>query len=208
MDRELERKIKRMTDEGLKDLEFSAELKGKVREKVKRGKPYRRRWYAPLISILIVLLLVFIFAVVKGEKLGFIGSEWLSGFFANSSNFDIEFTPSHGPAISTFDGTIIRGDEVKPISFTKEERDKIYAKIESINFSEEMNLYKEEGCDMQPYGEFRVKVRINQDVYEHRYSGCKTTNDSRELDELREMMLDMIKKRPGYEEIVEPYLMI
>jgi hypothetical protein len=208
MDRELERKIKRMTDEGLKDLEFSPELKGKVLEKVKQDKPYRRRWYAPVISFLIVLLLVFIFAVVKGEKFGLIGSEWLSGFFANSSNFDIEFIPSPGPAISTFEGTITQGDKVKPISFTKEERDEIYRKIESMKFEEGMNLYKEEGCEMQPYGEFRVKVRINRDVYEHHYSGCKTTNDSRALDELWEMMLDMIKKRPGYEEMVKPYLLI
>jgi hypothetical protein len=208
MDRELERKIKEMTDEGLKGLEFSAELKGKVREKVKRQPPYRRRWYAPVISFLIVLLIVFVFAVVKGEKLGFIGSEWLSGFFANSSNFDIEFTPSYGPAISTFDGTITRGDDVKPISFTKEEREEIYMKIESMKFEEGMNLYKEEGCEMQPYGEFTVKVRINREVYEHHYSGCKTTNDSRALDELWEMMLNMIEKRPGYEEIVKPYLLI
>ncbi|MGR3762787.1 hypothetical protein [Rossellomorea sp. NS-SX7] len=208
MDRELERKIKKMTDDGLKGLEFSAELKDMVREKVKREKPYRRRWYAPVISFLIVLLLVFIFAVVKGEKLGFIGNEWLSGFFANSSNFDIEIIASHGPTISTFNETITREDKVKPISFTKEERDDIYAKIKSIGFEDGLNLPDGENCNYQPYGGYELKLRMNDDIYEYRYSGCYTTNDSRALDELWEMMLDMIKKRPGYEELVEPYLMI
>jgi hypothetical protein len=208
MDRELERKIKRMTDEGLEDLKFSPELKGKVREKVKRDKPYRRRWYAPIISFLIVLLLVFIYAVVNGEKLGFIGSEWLSGFFANSSNFDIEIITSHGPSVSTFDGTIIRGDEVKPISFTKEELDEIYAKIEEINFKEKKNLYSGENCTVTPSGRHMIKVRLNKEYFQYQYSDCRTTKDSRELDGLREMIMKMIKEKPGYEEIVKPYLMI
>ncbi|MCA1055927.1 hypothetical protein LCM10_13095 [Rossellomorea aquimaris] len=208
MDRELERKIKRMTDEGLKDLEFNTDLKKKVREKVKTVKPYRRRWYAPVISFLIVLLLVFFFAVVKGEKLGFIGSERLSGFFENSSNFDIEIIASHGPAISTFDGTITRGDEVKPISFTKEERDEIYEKIESIGFKKGLNLPDGENCNYQAYGGYELKLRMNDDLYEYHYSGCYTTKDSRAVDELYEMVIDMIKERPGYEEMVEPYLMM
>jgi hypothetical protein len=207
MDRELERKIKRMTDEGLKDFEFGHELKGKVREKLKREKPYRRRWYAPVVSLLIVLLLLFIFAVVNGEKLGFIGSEWLSGFFANSSNFDIEITTSHGPSVSTFDGTIIRGEEVKPISFTKEERDEIYAKIEEINFKEEKNLYSGENCAVSTAGRHMIKVRLNEEYYQYKYSDCPTTKDSRELDGLREMIIKMIKEKPGYEEIVRHYLM-
>jgi hypothetical protein len=208
MDRELERKIKRMTDEGLEGLEFSAELKGKVREKVKLDKPYRRRWYAPVISFLIVLLLVFIYAVVNGEKLGFLGSEWLSGFFANSSNFDIEIITDHGPSVSTFNGTIIRGDEVKPITFTKEERDEIYAKIEEINFKEEKNLYSGENCSVSTAGRHMIKVRLNKEYYQYQYSDCPTTKDSRELDGLREMIMKMIKEKPGYEEITERYLII
>lgn len=208
MDRELERKIKRMTDEGLKDLDFNSELKGKVRQKIKRDKPYRRRWYAPVISLLIVLLLLFAFAVVKGEKLGFIGNEWLSGFFENSKNFDIEINASHGPSVSTFDGTITREDVVKPLSFTKDERDRIFAKIESIDFEGGLNLPDGEGCNMQPYGGYEVKARIKGDVYEYRSSGCHTTADSRALDELWEMMLEMIGNKPGYEEMVEPYLIM
>ncbi|OIU70430.1 hypothetical protein [Rossellomorea aquimaris] len=208
MDRELERKIKRMTDEGLKDLDFNSELKGKVRQKLKRDKPYRRRWYAPVISLLIVVLLLFVFAVVKGEKLGFIGNEWLSGFFENSSNFDIEINASHGPSVSTFDGTITREDVVKPISFTKDERDRIFAKIESIDFEGGLDLPDGEGCNYQPYGGYDVKVRINKDNYEYQSSGCHTTADSRALDELWELMFEMIKQKPGYEEMVEPYYMI
>lgn len=208
MDRELERKIKRMTDEGLKDLDFNSELKGKVRQKIKRDKPYRRRWYAPVISLLIVLLLLFAFAVVKGEKLGFIGNEWLSGFFENSKNFDIEINASHGPSVSTFDGTITREDVVKPLSFTKDERDRIFAKIESIDFEGGLNLPDGEGCNYQPYGGYDVRVRINKEEYEYHYSGCYTTGDSRALDELWEMMLEMIKQKPGYEEMLEPYYMM
>ncbi|MEL3971998.1 hypothetical protein AAEO50_06890 [Rossellomorea oryzaecorticis] len=208
MDRELERKIKRMTDEGLEGLDFNAELKGKVREKVKRNKPYRRRWYAPVISFLLVLLFVFIYAVVNGEKLGFIGSEWMSGFFANSSNFDIEISTTHGPSLSTFDGAISRGDKVMPISFSKEERDEIYAKIEEINFKEEKNLNSGENCSNSTARIHMIKVRLNKEYYQYQYSDCPTTKDSRELDSLREMILKMIKEKPGYEEIVKPYVII
>jgi hypothetical protein len=208
MDRELERKIKTMTDEGLKDLDFNAVLKEKVRQKIKRDKPYRRRWYAPVISLLIVLLLLFIFAVIKGERLGFIGNEWLSGFFENSSNFDIEINAFPGPSVSTFEGTITRGDTVKPIFFTKEEREEIYDKIESIDFEDGLDLPDGEGCNMTSLRSYEVKVKIKNDVYEYRSSGCHTTADSRALDELWEMMLELIGKKPGYEEMVEPYLMM
>ncbi|MCA1060049.1 hypothetical protein LCL96_14015 [Rossellomorea aquimaris] len=48
-----------------------------------------------------------------------------------------------------------------------------------------------------------MKIRMNRDRYEFRYSDCNTNADARELDELRELIIDIIKKKPGYDELLE-----
>ncbi|WP_064094189.1 DUF4362 domain-containing protein [Rossellomorea aquimaris] len=77
MDRELQNQIKKMTEEGLNGFEFTHQMKDEVRKKVsqKNKKEYRRRWYAPFVSFGIILVIVLIYGLVKGEFNPFPGDE-------------------------------------------------------------------------------------------------------------------------------------
>ncbi|MGM0852412.1 MAG: hypothetical protein ACQEWI_07355 [Bacillota bacterium] len=208
MDRELQQQVRKMTDEGLQEFDFNNQMKAHVRKRVaggKQEKEYRRRWYAPLISFAIVFIVVFVFAVVKGEQWGLLGSEKLSGYFTNKSNFDVEIRYDGGTTISTFTDTIINEEgEEKALTFTKSEMSEIYIKIESLNLKKE--LFDREDCTILSTKNYVMKIRRNNDFYEYRYSYCHTTADTRELDELRELIITIIKRKPGYEEMLKQRL--
>ncbi|KAA0566823.1 hypothetical protein F0342_01890 [Bacillus sp. CH30_1T] len=212
MDRELQRQVRKMTDEGLKGFDFNNQMKDHVRKRVAEGKQekdYRRRWYAPLISFAIVLIVVFAFAVVKGEQWGILGSEKLSGFFTNKSNFDVEIRYEGGTTISTFTDTITNQEgEEKALTFTKEEMSEIYSKIESLNLKGNKQLTYREDCTILSLDHYKMKIRIrmNDDEYEYYHSDCGTTADRREFDELRKLIITIIKQKPGYEVILKQIL--
>ncbi|MFI8684443.1 hypothetical protein [Rossellomorea sp. NPDC077527] len=207
MDRELQRQIRKMTDEGLRGFDFNNSMKERVRNSVEDGEPkkeYRRRWYAPLVSLIIIMILVFVFAVVKGEQWGVFGNEKLSGFFTNKANFDVEIQYGGGMVISTFSDSITSEDgESKELIFTEEEIKEIYTVVESLDVKEEKHLSDGDRCAIQPSRNYMMKIRMNRDRYEFLYSDCNTNADARELDELRELIIDIIKKKPGYDELLE-----
>jgi hypothetical protein len=212
MDRELQRQIRKMTDEGLNGLDFNNKMKEEVRNRICDEKPkkeYRRRWYAPLISLMIILIFVFVFAVVKGEQWGFFGSEKLSGFFTNKSNFDVEIRYDGGMMISTFSDSLTSEEgEKKELIFTKEEIKEIYTIMESLDVKEEKNLSDGENCPIQPSRNYVMKIRMNQEMYEYRYSDCHTTADAREIDDLRQLIIKIIKRKPGYEDMLKQKLIM
>lgn len=210
MDREFQRQVKKMTDEGLKGFDFNHHMKNHVRKRVaedKSEKEYRRRWYAPLISFSIVLIVVFAFAVVKGDQWGILGSEKLSGFFTNKSNFDVEIRFDGGTTISTFTDTITNQDgEKKALTFSKDEMSEVYTKIESLNLKGNKQLSYREDCTILSLEDYMMKIRVNDDVYEYYHSDCGTTADRREIDELRQLIITIIKQKPGYEDILKQRL--
>lgn len=210
MDRELQRQVRKMTDEGLQGFDFNNQMKDQVRKRVAEGKTqkeYRRRWYAPLISFAIVLIVVFAFAVVKGEQWGFLGSEKLSGYFTNKSNFDVEIHYDGGTTISTVTDTITNQDgKVKALAFTKDERSEIYTKIESLDLKGNKPLSYREGCTILSLENYRMKIRMNNDEYEYYHSECETTADTRELEELQQLIITIIKQKPGYQEMLNQRL--
>ena len=212
MDRELQRQVKKMTDEGLKGFDFNHHMKDHVRRRVAVEKPvkeYRRRWYAPLISFSIVLIVVFAFAVVKGEQWGILGSEKLSGFFTNKSNFDVEIRFDGGTTISTFTDTITNQDgEEKALTFSKEEMSEVYTKIESLNLKGNEQLSYRGDCTILSLENYKMKIRMDDDEYEYHHSDCGTTADRREFDELRQLIITIIKRKPGYEEILKQRLIM
>ncbi len=211
MDRELQRQIRRMTDEGLQGFDFNNEMKGHVRDRVASEtikKEYRRRWYAPLISFIIILLFVFVFAVVKGEQWGFLGSEKLSGYFTNKSNFDVEIRYSPGPVISTFTDSITNGEEEIPLSFTKTEMNEMYTKVEGMKLKEDDSLSGSEGCYSLLNRTYTMTIRMNKELYEYDYSDCGTNADKREFEELRELIMTILKQKPAYEDILKQEIMM
>jgi hypothetical protein len=212
MDRELQRQIRKMTDEGLSGFDFNNKMKEEVRNRLgdeTRKKEYRRRWYAPLISLMMILLLMFVFSIVKGEQWGFLGSEKLSGFFTNKSNFDVEIRYGSGMMISTFSDSLI-GEEGqrKELIFTKEETEEIYSKVKSLEVKEMKDLSDGKHCAIQPSRSFVMKIRMNQETHEYRYSDCNTTADARELGELSEILIQIIKQKPGFENMLKPKLIM
>ncbi|MDT9025901.1 hypothetical protein [Rossellomorea yichunensis] len=210
MDRELQRQVRKMTDEGLLGFDFNNQMKDHVRKRVAEGKPekeYRRRWYAPLTSFAIVLIVVFAFAVLKGEQWGILGSEKLSGFFTNKSNFDVEIRFDGGMTISTFTETITNQDgEEKALTFSKDEMSEVYTKIEGLNLKGNKQLSYRKDCTILSLEGYMMKIRVNEDVYEYYHSECATTADRREFDELRQLIITIIKQKPGYEEMLKERL--
>lgn len=207
MDRELQRQIRKMTDEGLRGFDFSDKMKEEVRDRADGEVPkkeYRRRWYAPLISMVMLLILLFLFAVVKGEQWGFLGNEKLSGFFTNKSNFDVEILYDGGMKISTFTDSLTSEEgERKELTFTKQETEEIFTKMKNLDLKEEKYLSDEGSCYIQPSRSYAMKIRMNKEMYEYRYSDCNTTAEARELDELRELIIHIIKRKPGYEDLLK-----
>ncbi|BCB02468.1 hypothetical protein [Bacillus sp. KH172YL63] len=211
MDRELQRQIRKMTEEGLDGFDFNDRLKGGVRERLANGKPkkeYRRRWYAPVISLMIMCLLVFLFAVVKGEQWGPFGNGKLSGFFSNKANFDVELRYDEGPVISTFTDTIVNGDEQKPLALTPHEMNVMYEKVESMNLHESQPVSGSGDCLILASRTYTMKIRMNKDVYEYHYSDCGTDRDRREWEELRELIISILKEKGGYEEMLRQKLVM
>lgn len=212
MDRELQQQIRKMTDEGLRGFDFDNKMKEKVRNRAGGEvlkKEYRRRWYAPFISLGIILILLFGFAVVKGEQWGFLGSERLSGFFTNKSNFDVEIRYDGGMTVSTFTDSLTSEDgERKELFFTKQETQEIFTKVESLNLKEETYLSDEESCYSQPNRSYVMKIRMNRETYEYRYSDCNTTADARELEELRELIIQIVNRKPGYRDFLKQKLIM
>ncbi|CAN7553872.1 hypothetical protein [Rossellomorea sp. LjRoot5] len=182
-------------------------MKEKVRNKAGGKVPrkeYRRRWYAPFISLGMIFILLFGFAVVKGEQWGFLGSEKLSGFFTNKSNFDVEILYDGGMKISTFSDSLTSEEgERKELTFTKQETEEIFTKVKSLDLIEEKYLSDEGNCYIQPSRSYAMKIRMNKKMYEYRYSDCNTTADAREMDELRELIIHIIKRKPGYEGLLK-----
>jgi hypothetical protein len=187
-------------------------MKEQVRNRAGVGIPkkeYRRRGDAPLISIGMILILLFGFAVMKGEQWGFLGSERLSGFFANKSNFDVEIRYDGGMTISTFTDSLTSEDgERKELVFTKQETQEIFTKVESLNLKKEKYLSHEESCYTQPNQSYVMKIRMNRDTHVYRYSDCNTTADARELDELRELIIQIINRKSGYRDLLKQKLIM
>ncbi|WP_341357362.1 hypothetical protein [Rossellomorea sp. y25] len=212
MDKELQRQVRKMTEEGLQGFDFNSKMKDHVRKRVAEGKEkieYRRRWYAPLTSFTIVLIVVFAFAVVKGEQWGILGSEKLSGFFTNKSNFDVEIRFDGGMTISTFTDTITNQDgEEKALTFSKDEMSEVYTKIESLNLKGNKQLSYRKDCTILSLEDYMMKIRVNEDEYEYYHSECATTADRREFDELRQLIITIIKQKPGYEEMLKERLKV
>ncbi|MCA1064089.1 hypothetical protein LCL98_11645 [Rossellomorea aquimaris] len=206
MDRELQRQIRKMTDEGLDGFNFTSRMKDHVRERVADEMPrkrYRRRWCAPLISFGIILILVFMFAVIKGEQWGFFGSEKLSGFFTNKSNFDVEIRFHEGTTISTFTDTITNGDgEEKALTFTPAEMSQIYNKVESLNL-QGTETFERIDCSILSLGNYEMTIRMKEDVFQYYYSKCSTTSDRRALGELQQLIMTIIEGKPGYEDMLK-----
>ncbi|NMH67358.1 hypothetical protein HF072_00875 [Bacillus sp. RO3] len=207
MDRELQRQVRKMTDEGLEGFDFTSRMKDHVWKRVTGEKPkktYRRRWYAPLISFGLILLFVFIYAVVKGEQWGYLGSEQLSGFFTNKSNFDVEIRYDEGTTISTFTETIKNGEgNEKPLTFTRAEMSEIYNRVESLDLKGIEKLSKREDCSIHSLWNYEMIIRMNDEVYQYYYSDCGTTADRRALDDLQHLILTMIERKPRYEEMLK-----
>lgn len=124
-------------------------------------------------------------------------------------NFSIQFGIGKKNEINTFDGTFTKdlisaGTVTTDIPFSEEEMDLIYEKMKGINILESKQLIPETiDCAVEPAGEDEWKVLINGETIRHSVSEayCEPTDDAKQLLELRDTILDLIKEKDSYKEL-------
>ena len=156
-----------------------------------------------------IFLSVFIMALLVtgcNEKENNMPEEMPSDF-----DFLVQFGVQSKNEINTFDNIVIKdliaeGTASTEISFTKEEMKKIYQKMREINIMEPKELIPEKiNCMQTPYGEDKWKVKLNGETQTLYWNGeyCETTDDAKQLIELRNYILDIVKSKDEYKKLPE-----
>ncbi|WP_060204733.1 hypothetical protein [Sporosarcina koreensis] len=124
-------------------------------------------------------------------------------------NFSTQFGYWSSNEINTFEGTFTKdlieaGTVTTDVTFTEEEMNFIYGKMKEINIADAKQLIPEIiDCSVEPYEEDKWEVLINGETISHTVPGayCNPTNDAKQLIELRDTILDLIKEKDSYKEL-------
>lgn len=129
----------------------------------------------------------------------------------NDFDFLVQFGFQSKNEINTFENIVIKdliaeGTVSTEISFTQEEKKKIYQKMREINIMEPKELIPEEtNCVQTPYGEDKWKVKLNGETQTLYRTGkyCETTDHAKQLIEIRNFILDIVKSKDEYKKLPE-----
>jgi archaellum component FlaF (FlaF/FlaG flagellin family) len=128
------------------------------------------------------------------------------------SDFDfiVEFGVLKKNVFNTYEDTVTKdlitdGTATTNLTFTTEEMESIYQEMKDVNITEMKNLVPETNCGQQPFSEDEWKITINGEVITHAVSGryCETTNDAKQLIELRNYVFSLVKNKEEYKKLPE-----
>lgn len=128
------------------------------------------------------------------------------------SDFDfiVEFGVRKKNVINTYEDTVTKdlvadGTATTNLTFTTEEMEKIYRKMKEINITGKKNTNLQTNCIQRPFSEDKWEITINGEVITHTISGqsCETSDDAKELIELRNYVFSLVKNKDEYKKIPE-----
>jgi len=128
---------------------------------------------------------------------------------------DFHFTLKYGfykkNEINTYDRTVTKdliedGTITAEIALTDEELAIIYEKMKAINIGKKKKLTPKTNCMMEPYTEDEWKISVNGEVIYYYFSDkyCEITDDAKQLAELRDEIVQIMKQKEAYQNLPEP----
>ena len=128
------------------------------------------------------------------------------------SDFDfiVEFGVLKKNVFNTYEETVTKdlitdGTATTNLTFTAEEMESIYQEMKNVNIIETKNLVPVTNCAQEPFSEDEWEITINGEVITHVISGqyCETTNDAKQLIELRNYIFSLVKNKEEYKKLPE-----
>ncbi|SDM90552.1 hypothetical protein SAMN05518871_102529 [Psychrobacillus sp. OK028] len=127
-------------------------------------------------------------------------------------DFYIQFGVQKKNEVNTFKDTVTKdliadGIATTELILTEEEMKNIYEKMQEINIVETKEFTPEPingtVCMQEPYEEDVWKIMINGESFTHVISGkyCEPTNEAKQLVELRNYVLNIIKSKDEYKSL-------
>lgn len=119
--------------------------------------------------------------------------------------FDLKYGVGKKNEINTKDKELIKDLQngeivaVKDFQFSKEEMNKLYKWMILSNYLGEKKLSKE--CNKKPYVSYELTVWINDAIRHFEWSECDQSKDGKEMSELVQNILDVLKKNPHYQSL-------
>ncbi|RTQ94511.1 hypothetical protein [Lysinibacillus telephonicus] len=125
-------------------------------------------------------------------------------------DFKIQFGVMKNNEINTFENTVTKdliadGTVKVNLTFTTEEMTKIYEKMKEVNITEKKDLIPKTDCMQEPFSEDEWMITINGESINHYVSEqyCDTTDDAKQLIELRNYIFTLVKSKEEYKNLPE-----
>jgi hypothetical protein len=126
-------------------------------------------------------------------------------------NFTVQFGHRFKNEINTFKDSVTKdlisdGTATTSIFLTNEEISAIYKKMKDINIMAPKKLVPDKtNCMQTPHGEDKWEIQLNGETKTLYWNGeyCETTNDAKQLIELRNYILNIVKSKEEYKKLPE-----
>ncbi|TFE31580.1 hypothetical protein [Cohnella luojiensis] len=125
-------------------------------------------------------------------------------------NFSVRFGITSKNEVNTFDSTVtkdlvVNGTAKATIRLSEKEMTDIYNQMREIDILRDLKLVARSNCYKTPYSEDFWKVQLNAQAVMFDWSdeACEMTENAEKLKQLRQFILDIVKKKPEYKELPE-----
>lgn len=128
--------------------------------------------------------------------------------------FKLEYGVGKNNVVNTFEGTVTKdligdGTASTELAFNQEELSAIYEMMKETNIFEEKSFIPQPTsgvtCQKEPFEEDEWEIFMNGETITHSISGtyCEPTDDMMEMLELRQLVWEIVKAKPVYQELPE-----
>lgn len=123
-------------------------------------------------------------------------------------DFKLQFGVSKKNGMDTYGDLVTKdlvadGTSSAELSLSTEEMAMIYEKMKEINIVESKNLIPQTVCMQNPYSEDEWEITLDGETFHHFISEqyCETTDDAKELIELRNYVFSIVKGKEEYQKL-------
>lgn len=158
-----------------------------------------------------LLLLIFVCLGVSSCSNTSIHKDQMPKEMPNDFSFSVRFGIGSKNLIDSSNGVVVKdliaaGIAETKMTFTQDEMRSIYEQMVKINVLGPKDLISETGCSLQPHGEDIWRIRIGSEEKTIQWSEeyCELTGDVKQLKDLRNFVLDIVKNKDEYKLLPEP----